>query len=113
MPYPSMTAHEMAKHIGYAHLDDLLAPIIHHSLPPEILHNLQEKFHGLIREDLGRKDAKGLRLPVLEVLVELVVPMMWFPLMEVKGGKVRVCSFSFIFEEPASLMRESRIWMEI
>ncbi len=41
---------------------------------------LQDKFHDLIRKDLGdRVEQEYINLPVLEVLTELELPQMWFP----------------------------------
>jgi hypothetical protein len=87
-----MTALEIAQHLGATHLESVLAPVIYHAVPNNVLSRLQERFHGLVREDLGRRAAKGLRLPELEVLGELRVPLMWFPLRQSQGGGgVRVC----------------------
>ncbi|PQE12468.1 ubiquitin-conjugating enzyme family protein [Rutstroemia sp. NJR-2017a BBW] len=90
LPYPSMTALEIAQHLGATHLESVLAPVIYHAVPNNVLSRVQERFHGLVREDLGRRAAKGLRLPELEVLGELRVPLMWFPLRQSQGeGGVR------------------------
>jgi hypothetical protein len=92
LPYPSMTALEIAQYLGATHLESVLAPVIYHVVPNSVLSRLQERFHGLVREDLGRRAAKSLRLPELEVLGELRVPLMWFPMRKSQGGEgARVC----------------------
>jgi hypothetical protein len=49
-------------------------------VPARILNHLEQQFHELIEADLA--DHAGLKhiyLPVLEVLTELELPQMWFP----------------------------------
>lgn len=78
--YPNMTALEMAQDLGYQTLYSILSPVIHQPVPADILAVLQDKFHDLIRKDLGdRVEQEYINLPVLEVLTELELPQMWFP----------------------------------
>ncbi|KAM3074467.1 hypothetical protein ACMFMG_002729 [Clarireedia jacksonii] len=85
LPHASMTALEIAQYLGAAHLEPVLAPLIYHAVPNHVMSRLQERFHGLVREDLGRHATKGLRLPELDVLGELRMPLMWFPLRKRRG----------------------------
>ena len=73
-----LTAAEIAAKCGYSHLAQVLAPVIHHPIPHDILAGLQALFHAMIREDY--KKASDLVLPQLVSLTELKVPEMWFPL---------------------------------
>jgi hypothetical protein len=76
-----MTALEIAQALGFRHLYQILAPVVHHAVPHAILQKLQEKLHLLIQlETADRDDCQRLRLPELEVLTELEVPEMSFPL---------------------------------
>lgn len=78
--YPDMTALEMAQYLGYRNLYSILSPVIHQPVPADVLAVLEAKFHELIRKDLGdRVEKEHIILPVLEVLTELEMPQMWFP----------------------------------
>jgi len=91
---------------GHRHLLGALAPEYKHHVPARVLLKLQSHFHAVIR---GRIDQPipdhGLRLPELEVLLELERPHMWFPVPGMAGG------FSYWLEptgDDARLMSESR-----
>ena len=78
--YPDLTPLELAQELGYESLYNILSPIIRQPVPAKTLEVLQEKFHVLITDDLGDRVGKEhIRLPVLEVLIELKCPQMWFP----------------------------------
>ena len=87
-----MTAAEIASELGNAHLCDILAPLIYHCIPHDILATLQTHFHNLIRKDLDAQgpEVTNLRLPDLVVLTELKEPLMWFPLKPSALQRVRV-----------------------
>ncbi|KAH8683230.1 hypothetical protein BGZ60DRAFT_524566 [Tricladium varicosporioides] len=85
--YKDMSALEIAHKLGYSHLNSLLAPVIHHGVPPITLDRLQRSFHDLIRADFTLPQSQYLRLPELAPLTELVVPEMWFPLKTLSAKK--------------------------
>lgn len=71
------------------HLDLLkcLEPVYVRQAPLAVLRQIQENFHSTIREratELVEKES--LRLPELEVLLELAEPKMWFPVPGMYGG---------------------------
>lgn len=75
-----MTALELAQDLGYKPLYSILSPIIFQPVPQKTLEALQQRFHELIKNDLeDRVEREYMYLPVLEVLTELEVPQMWFP----------------------------------
>ncbi|OKL58457.1 hypothetical protein UA08_06368 [Talaromyces atroroseus] len=82
LPYRDMTAAEIAYELGYTHLRAILAPIVYHCIPHDVLTTLQMHFRNLIRKDLYGQSGEiaSLRLPDLIVLTELKEPLMWFPL---------------------------------
>ncbi|KAJ9503872.1 hypothetical protein H2202_001011 [Exophiala xenobiotica] len=81
LPHKSMTALEMARFLGFRHLYDVLSPVLHHTIPHATLDKLQQNFHELIRGHLaGLREGANLRLPELELLIELQNPEMYFPL---------------------------------
>ncbi|KAK0935873.1 hypothetical protein LTR29_012572 [Friedmanniomyces endolithicus] len=81
LPYRNMTALEMAQVLGYRNLFNALSPVIHHAIPPSVLQALQRRFHSLIEGDMALLPQQyPLRLPELELLVELENPEMYFPL---------------------------------
>lgn len=77
--------------MGHHHLLDILAPVIHQSIPHRVLLRLQALFHEMIRADW--EDAPALILPDLVPLTELRVPEMWFPLRAREDGGGLVVSF--------------------
>ena len=75
-----MTPLEIAQELGYSELYSVLSPVIHQPVPATTLVNLQARFHAIIRTELGdRVDSEHIYLPELEVLTELEVPRMCFP----------------------------------
>lgn len=75
-----MTPLDLAQELGYRALYDILSPVIRQSVPTNTLRALQQKFHQLIKTDLGdRVEEEHIYLPLLEVLTELEIPQMWFP----------------------------------
>lgn len=90
LPFRNMTALEIARFLGFKHLFKILSPIIHHPVPGAVLFKLQENFHCLIRDDLADWPVEAnVRLPELELLTELDVPEMYFPLRSPKVAMVR------------------------
>lgn len=78
---------DIARRKGHDHLLKALEPVYKHRVPPEDLLAIQEHFHTVIRgraEDLVREHC--LRLPVLEPLLELKHPEMWFTVPGMCGG---------------------------
>ncbi|KAI9651883.1 MAG: hypothetical protein M1829_002119 [Trizodia sp. TS-e1964] len=76
--YVDMTALDLAQELGYKALYSILSPVIRNTVPKKTLDALQEKFHHLIVSDISPRQ-EHLYLPVLEVLTEMEVPQMWFP----------------------------------
>ena len=68
--------------IGRWELTDVLNSEILYPMPHPIFTTLQSHFHNLIRSNLSTRpnELATLRLPDLQVLTELELPMMWFPL---------------------------------
>ena len=78
---------DVAERRGHAHLLGFLAPEYKHHVPPGVLLKLQSHFHVVIRGRIDRElPDQGLRLPELEVLLELERPHMWFPVPGMYGG---------------------------
>lgn len=78
---------DVARRKGHDHLLKALEPVYKRRVPPKDLLAIQEHFHTVIRgraEDLVREHC--LRLPVLEPLLELKHPKMWFPVPGMYGG---------------------------
>lgn len=73
-----MTPLDLAQELGYQPLYNILSPVIRQTVPTKTLYALQKKFHYLIWNDLNHRQ-EHLYLPVLEVLTEMEVPQMWFP----------------------------------
>jgi hypothetical protein len=72
---------------GHTHLTGLLTPVVRHPVPTDVLHALQEHFHGVVRGRASHLvDEQRLRLPELDVLTELDAPDMWFPVPGMYGG---------------------------
>lgn len=79
--YYDMTPLDLAQELGYRALYNVLSPIIRQSVPTNTLRALQQKFHQLIKTDLGKRvEEEHIYLPLLEVLTELETPQMWFPI---------------------------------
>lgn len=78
---------DIARHRGHGHLTLVLEPVIKHHVPAGELKQIQQHFHSLIQGragDLVREHA--LRLPELEVLLEMQTPKLWFPVPGMYGG---------------------------
>lgn len=75
-----MTPLELARELGFSYLFDILSPVIRNPVPLGTLMGLQERFHNIIRSDLGdRVEDERIYLPVLEVLTEIGDEAIWFP----------------------------------
>ena len=81
------TAIDIANRKGYYHLVKLLQPVYFHNVDFQVLAQIQKLFHQVI---VGRINVinnwQSLRLPELEVLLELERPNMWFPVPGMYGG---------------------------
>lgn len=78
---------DVAERRGHRHLLGVLAPEYKHHVPAGVLLKLQSHFHVVIRGRIDRElPDQGLRLPELEVLLELERPHMWFPVPGMYGG---------------------------
>ena len=77
MPYPDMTASEIARELGYVYLEKLLTPTILHHLPTRVAVGLEDQLHRLLNQILGDDIQRlCLRLPEISVLTELEQPTM-------------------------------------
>lgn len=88
---------EIALRHHHAHLVGPLEPTLIRAVPADALATLEAHFHAIIREraaDLVEQQA--LRLPALDVLLELAEPRMWCPVPGMYGG------FSFWLERCGS-----------
>ncbi|MBN1887802.1 MAG: ankyrin repeat domain-containing protein [Thermoflexales bacterium] len=84
---------DIAEQRGHVDLIQPLEPVYKHKVPLGILVKIQAHFHSTIRERAAELvDRECLRLPELEVLLELDEPKMWFPVPGMYGG------FSFWLE---------------
>lgn len=78
---------DIAKRIGHGEIARALAPDVHHEVQSTALRDLQDCFHGVIRERANQLvEEHSLRLPELEVLTELAEPRMWFAVPGMYGG---------------------------
>ena len=72
---------------GHRHILNALAPQIRHGVPHGILRKIETNFHAVI---YGRVQSlieeHRLRLPQLELLLELAQPQMWFDVPGMCGG---------------------------
>lgn len=85
---------DVAERMGHRHLQAVLQPILKHRVPMGILLKLQCHFHKVIRARTeGIVPSHELRLPELEILLELEQPRMWFPVPGMYGG------FGYCLEE--------------
>jgi hypothetical protein len=81
------TAQQLAAQRGHAHLADLLRPSNRRSVTRDVLRDLEEQLHLLIRGRAAELVLKWqLRLPRLAPLTELTEPTLWFPVPELHGG---------------------------
>jgi hypothetical protein len=78
---------EIATRFGRHELFEMLTPMYRHHVPHDAINRLQELFHQVIRGRAGDLVAEhSLRLPVLEPLLELEEPSMWFAVPGMYGG---------------------------
>jgi hypothetical protein len=78
---------DVARRHGHDHLLAALEPPRRADVPADLLSALQKQFHELISQrmhDFGV--THELRLPELEVLLELESPELWFPVPGMNGG---------------------------
>jgi hypothetical protein len=93
-PQSDLTPIELARLLGFEYLYKVLSPVIRHNIPTKILAVLQERFHEVIKRDVGEEE--HFRFPELIVLTELEEPVMWMPLTPPAAKDVKVSSFSKI-----------------
>ena len=78
---------DIARKKKHQRLFQLLEPVYKEFVPHETLQKIQNHFHSII---LGRTrdlvEKYGLRLPELELLLEIDQPRMWFPVPGMCGG---------------------------
>ncbi|MEV4488638.1 ankyrin repeat domain-containing protein [Micromonospora coxensis] len=100
---------DIAVRAGHAHLTEVLTPPRLLDVPDGELRAVQEHFHGLIRARVGALvDEHRLRLPELEVLLEMPPDDTWFAVPGMYGG------FTYrlaVDEGRAKLTTES--WMRV
>lgn len=78
---------DIARRKQHQHLLDLLQPVDKKLVPPKTIQRVQSYFHAVIHERASHLVTKySLRLPELEVLLELEQPEMWFPIPGMYGG---------------------------
>ena len=96
---------DVADRRGHQHLLEALSPHLRHNIPHGILRRIEENFHAVVAGRVRTLiDTHRLRLPQLELLLELERPQMWFPVPGMYGG------FSYRFEAfgvDAKLVSES------
>ena len=78
---------DIANRQGHHHLTEILVPELLHNVPLEALKEVEINFHEVIQERVGKLVFKHrLRLPLLEPLLELEDPQMWFSVPGMYGG---------------------------
>jgi hypothetical protein len=78
---------DVARSRGHDHLVATLEPPRRIDVPAELLESLQKQFHELIRHRMREfRITHELRLPELEVMLELERPELWFPIPGMYGG---------------------------
>jgi hypothetical protein len=81
------TAQQLAAQRSHTHLADLLRPSTRRSVTRDVLGDLEEQLHLLIRGRAAELVLKWqLRLPRLAPLTEMSEPTLWFPVPELHGG---------------------------
>ena len=104
-----MTALELAQELEYYHLEPILAPVIHQPVPAPTLDKVQLNFHALLREDLGHLiNEHHIQLPVLEMLTELTMPLMWFQTQMHRVSPTVRCSARHTFDLNVSMLNNLR-----
>ncbi len=78
---------DIAVRRGHRHLFEVLEPVLVRDVPADVLAQIEWHFHEVIRGRVERLVLKGgLRLPVLEPMLELPEPKMWFAVPGMYGG---------------------------
>jgi hypothetical protein len=78
---------DIARRRGNSGIVPLLEPAYARNVPENILGTIEKKFHRHVRNNTRNLvDAHRLRLPQLEILLELDVPLIWFPVPGMTGG---------------------------
>jgi len=78
---------DIAERQGHAHLRELLKPVFQHDIPLDVLQQIQQHFHAVIRERADQFVREhALRLPELEPLLEMAEPKLWFAVPGMYGG---------------------------
>jgi hypothetical protein len=78
---------DIAQRKQHHQLIQVLEPIYKIQVPNETLQKIQNYFHEIILDRAGDLIEKtGVRLPELEVLLEIEEPQMWFPIPGMYGG---------------------------
>ena len=78
---------DIARRRGHLHLLDILEPPQLVDVPLRVLQDIQVHFHAVIFERARELvEEHRLRLPELEVMLELDRPQMWFPVPGMYGG---------------------------
>jgi hypothetical protein len=88
----------------------LLTPIYWHKIESEALSKIQKHFHEVI---IGRINVlpnwKSLRLPDLEVLLEIKDPIMWFPVPGMYGG----FNYRLAYNKDKTIRLISESWIRV
>jgi Ankyrin repeat len=74
---------DVARQHGWAHLFDILSPVVRRTVHYGVLQDLQDRLHNLIREGFKNDPQAQLEcfvLPELEILTEFEHARLWFPL---------------------------------
>ena len=91
-PHRDQTPLDVARSAGFEHLYEILSPVIRHTIPFKTMFALEQQLHTLVRREAEVDDRLSkLRLPDLNVLLELEVMEMWFP---VTALSMEVSAFS-------------------
>jgi hypothetical protein len=78
---------DIAQRKKYLEIGQLLQPIYKVKVPSEILKAIESRFHEIILDRAGDLIYKAsVRLPDLEILLEIEEPKMWFPIPGMYGG---------------------------
>jgi hypothetical protein len=101
---------DIALRQGRQELVSLLTPIYCHNIQLESLLKIQKHFHEVI---IGRINVipnwKALRLPELEVLLEIKDPSMWFPVPGMYGG----FNYRLAFNKDKTVRLISESWIRV
>jgi len=101
---------DIALRQGHQELVRLLNPIYYHNIQLETLSKIQKHFHEVI---VGRINIlpnwKSLRLPELEVLLEIREPSMWFPVPGMYGG----FNYRLAFNRDKTVRLVSESWSRV